>query len=212
MGTTSHRIYLFPAPSKEDLIDKMQQCFKALGYEAMEDGDDYEIALEVYELDGEAGYISIDQGGIEDEEGFTKTLSDLLSCDVMLTSIFDSDYLLLAYRSYQLGRSTIVGAGIPEGSEVEVRHGEIDSIIGLVASDVDRISIKAVWDAHYASADERLYDLLPLLGNKRNPIPADTNPLVINFKRPGNGSYKLIKEGPPRLRCPLQTLTLHNNG
>jgi len=212
LGTTSHRIYLFPAPSKEDLIDKMHQCFKALGYEAMEDGDDYEIALEVYETDGEAGFVSINQGGIEDEEGFTKTLSDSLSCDVLLTSIFDSDYLLLAYRSYQLGRSTIVGAGIREWEKGEIRQGEFNNLLELIADSAKKAGLNTIWGMHYASADERLYNMLRLLGYRGDPIPADINPFILLFKRPGDGSYELIREGLPQLRCHVKTLTVHNNG
>ncbi|MCL2137551.1 MAG: hypothetical protein FWH40_08580 [Coriobacteriia bacterium] len=212
MGTTTQNVYLFPAPGKDELADGLRLSLESLSYESVEPDEVFDIVFEVNGQDGEGSYASIEAGGIDDVEGFIKDLSNSLACDVLHASLFDSDYLLLAYHSHQLGRSTTVGVGMPEWEEDEIRQGEFDSFLELLDSGANREELKAIWDTHYASADERLYGMLPLLGHQGSLYSSDADPHTLRYRCSASGSYELIHEGLPQLRCHIKSLTVHNKG
>ncbi|MCL2137747.1 MAG: hypothetical protein FWH40_09600 [Coriobacteriia bacterium] len=71
---------------------------------------------------------------------------------------------------------------MPEWAEDEIRQGDFGSLLELLDSGVNREDLKAIWDTHYASADERLYGMLPLLGHQGSPYSSDADPIVLRYK------------------------------
>ncbi|MCL2137748.1 MAG: hypothetical protein FWH40_09605, partial [Coriobacteriia bacterium] len=100
MGSTIQNSYLFPAPGKDELAEGLRLSLESLGFDAVEPDEAFDIVFKVNEQEGERSYVSIEAGGIDDVEGFIKALSDSFACDVLHASLYDSDYLQLAYHSH----------------------------------------------------------------------------------------------------------------
>ena len=212
MGSTLQNIYLFPAPEKKVLVAKLQKHYKAEGYKTAKADEEFDVTLRVISQSGKPCFIGVDATDSNDTASFARSLADSLGCDLLFASVFDSDFLSMVLVEHESSEVTVLENGFPEYTDEYVRSGDISRLHRLLAYSGKASELGQAWEAGYAFAEERLADMLTLLGCDSNVYTDDVKARTLRFinRHPEGKGYEIIREGLPGLKRALGTIDIVN--
>ena len=201
MGTTLTNIYFFPTPEKKELVSRLQKHFKAEGYKAVKGEDGYDIMLRVCSSKEKPCFVSVEAMDGSGIESFTVALSESLACDVLVASVYDSDFLELYYQDHQARQCSVLEIGYPLEEDGFIRRGDISLLAHLAADEGGPERLSDIWNGDYISEDERLSYMLALFGCDDELYKQETKTRNLMFSRQDSTErgFEIIREGSPRL-------------
>ncbi|MCL2632586.1 MAG: hypothetical protein FWD45_05835, partial [Coriobacteriia bacterium] len=149
LGMYLQNYYLFPPPSKKELMTKAMEFFDSAGYLIDPNEDEVEEYVRVCSDSDEPAFLAMAEADILDADSFLAGLAEAFDGDVLYAQVFDSDLLILTYFRKSNGSIVELVAGDSEEEDGFVRTGNIESLVPLLVNPEDSTRLIHVWQADF---------------------------------------------------------------